>query len=101
MKKGSDRSSSERKTANSWSFQTQSSDHTELPFENGVMFFHFCHKSKQANSFGLAGCRDVRTSTPQRNKDNKDHKDAVHKEAIRDSFKIKILHFTLKFFPWV
>ena len=54
--------SSERKTANSWSFQTQSSDHTELPFENGAMFFHFCHKSKQANSFGLAGCkRDVQT----------------------------------------
>ena len=93
--------SSERKTANSRSFQTQLSDHTELPFENGAMFFHFCHKSKQANSFGLAGCRNVRTSILQRHKDNKDHKDAVHEEAMWDSFTIKIFHFTLKFFPWV
>ena len=76
--------SSERKTANSRSFQTQLSDHTELPFENGAMFFHFCHKSKQANSFGLAGCRNVRTSTLQRHKDNKDHKDVVHVRFIQN-----------------
>ena len=83
--------SSERKTEKKRSFQTQLGDHTELPFENGAMFSHFCHKSKKANSFGLAGCRNVRTSTLQRHKDSKDHQDAVHEEAIHiDNVAIKL-----------
>ena len=79
--------SSERKTTSARSFQTRwLRDHTWLRFENGVMFCHFCRKSKKTNAFGSTGCSNFRTSTLRRHKDCKDHEDALHEEAMQDTF---------------
>ena len=51
------------------------------------MFCYFCQKSK-TNPFALAeGCTDFRPSTFQRQKDCKEHEDAINEEAMKDTFR--------------
>ena len=76
----------QRKPKKSQTFRkTWLRNNTWLRYEKEAMFCYFCQK--KTNPFASAeACTNFRTSTMHRQKDCKEHEDAVNEEAMRDTF---------------